>query len=147
MEYTNKRIKKRKKWTFAKKHPLHFFSAIAGGITALLPQLIYWKEVTGSWIYKMGSKWDFLNPHWRVLFGWEKGWFIYTPVTILMVVGLFMLKKAEYKRAVIVFFILNIWIIIAWHDWRFGGSYSCRALTQSLAVMAIPLSALIERIQ
>lgn len=135
------------KWTFLKKHPAHFFAAIAGGITALLPQLIYWKEVTGTWIYKMGSKWDFLNPHWRVLFGWEKGWFIYTPVTVLMVVGLFMLKKTEYKRTVITYFLLNLWIIIAWHDWRFGGSYSCRALTQSLAVMAIPVSSLIEKIQ
>lgn len=145
--HTQTKELRNEKWTFVKKHPVHLFSAIAGGFIALLPQLIYWKEVTGYWIHKMGSKWDFLDPHWRVLFGWEKGWFIYTPVTILMVAGLFMLKRSESRRATITYFLLNVWIIIAWHDWRYGGSYSCRALMQSLAVMAIPLCSLIERIQ
>ncbi len=93
----------------------------------------------------MGSKWDFLSPHWRVLFGWEKGWFIYTPVTMLMVLGFFFIKKNDSSRAILVYFFLNLWIIIAWHDWRYGGSYSTRALTQCLAVLAIPLGSLIEK--
>ncbi len=41
---------------------------------------------------------------------------------------------------------LNIYIIIAWHDWRYGASYSCRALVQSYPVFAFPLAALIEKI-
>jgi hypothetical protein len=31
-------------------------------------------------------------PHFRVLFGGEKGWFIYTPITILFIVGLFLMR-------------------------------------------------------
>ncbi len=41
---------------------------------------------------------------------------------------------------------MNIYIIIAWHDWRYGGSYSTRALMQSYPVFALPFAALIEKI-
>ena len=115
-----------------------------GGILAVLPQLIYWKYATGSWVYNVGSKWHFLNPHWRVLIGFEKGWFIYTPITLFFVVGLFFLRNKPFKRAVTVFFIINTWIIIAWADWRYGGTYSCRALMQSYAILILPLAAAVE---
>jgi len=81
-----------------------------------------------------------------VIIGWEKGWFIYTPVTVLMVIGLFFMKHRNYQRALLTYFILNLWIVIAWHVWRFGASYSARALTQSLAVLSLPLCSLLEKL-
>ncbi len=136
---------KSSKILFLKTHKSQVLAFLGGSFLATLPQLFYWKFVTGNWIHKMSSKWDFLNPHWRVLFGEEKGWFVYTPVTILMVCGLFLMQKREFRKSVLTFFILNTWIIIAWHIWRYGGSYSCRALAQSLAVMALPLGLVVER--
>jgi hypothetical protein len=81
-----------------------------------------------------------------VLFGWEKGWFIYTPIAIFMVIGLFMMRGKSFRRAVLTFCLLNIWIIIAWSDWRYGASYSTRALTQSYPVFALALAAFLERV-
>lgn len=127
-----------------KNNPVHLLLPAIGICLAVSPQLLYWKHATGSWVYDVGSKWDFLNPHFRVLFGWEKGWFVYTPVTLLFVAGLFLLKNKVFKNAVITFCVLNIYIIIAWHIWRYGGSYSCRALVQSYPVFALPLCAGVE---
>lgn len=117
--------------------------AVAGGILAVLPQLLYWRFTTGSFIYDVGSKWYFLNPWFRVLFGSEKGWFLYTPVTILMILGFFYMKYKPFKKAVIIFCLLNIWVVISWSDWKYGASYSTRALVQSYPVFALPLASFI----
>jgi len=132
------------KWSILRKNTWQIPLCIIGGLIGILPQLMYWKRITGSWIYDVGSKWDFLNPHFRVLIGWEKGWFIYTPITIFFVLGFWFLKGKKFKTAVITFCLLNIYIIIAWHIWRYGGSYSTRALVQSYPVFALPLAGFID---
>jgi hypothetical protein len=134
------------KWQLVRRHKSHIASAAIFGLAGILPQLIYWKMATGSFIYDVGSKWEFLSPHFRVLFGWEKGWFIYTPVTVFFIAGMLFLKQLPFRRSVIWFCFLNIYIIIAWHDWRYGGSYSTRALVQSYPVFALPFAALVEKI-
>jgi hypothetical protein len=136
----------KKKWALVKQHRIHILVAVLFGFLGVLPQLIYWKFATGSFIYEVGSKWDFLSPHFRVLFGWEKGWFIYTPITIFFVAGLFFIKDLPFRKSVIWFCLLNIYIVISWSDWRYGGSYSTRALIESYPVLALPFCALIERI-
>jgi hypothetical protein len=133
------------KWALVRAHRKQFAWVAVFGLLALSPQLIYWKTVTGSWVFDVGSKWDFLNPHWRVLIGWEKGWFIYTPITMFFIAGLFFMCDRPWRKSVITFTLLNIWIITAWHDWRYGGSYSARALVQCYPVLALPFAALIER--
>ncbi len=134
------------KWTMVKSNRSHLTGAMAGGLLGILPQLLYWKNTTGSFMFDVGSKWDFLNPHFRVLFGWEKGWFIYTPVTLLFVAGMFFIKKSPFRKSVLWFCLLNIYIIIGWHEWRYGGSYSTRALVQSYAVFALPLAAITDKL-
>lgn len=136
----------KQKWQMVIQNPRFVISLLLGILLALSPQLLYWKKVTGLWIYDVGSKWDFLNPHWRVLFGPEKGWFVYTPITICMVLGLWLIREKKIRYALITFCLLNIYIIIAWHTWRYGGSYSTRALVQSYPVFAIPLCAFVERV-
>jgi len=134
------------KWQLFRQNKSHIIAAALGGFAGILPQLIYWKQVTGSFIYDVGSKWEFLNPHFRVLFGWEKGWFIYTPVTLFFIIGMFFIRQFPFRKSVLWFCLLNIYIIIAWHDWRYGGSYSTRALVQSYPVFALPFAAVAERI-
>jgi len=134
------------KWAAFRAHRTHIVVAVLAAFVAFLPQLIYWKIVTGSWVYDVGSKWDFINPHWRVLVGGEKGWFIYTPITLFFVAGLFYMKGQPWRKSVLTYFLLNTWIIIAWSDWHYGGTYSTRALVQSYPVLALPFAALVERL-
>jgi hypothetical protein len=134
------------KWELVRNHRLHVLFALLGGIIGIFPQLLYWKLASGDWIYNVGSKWFFLNPWWRVLFGFEKGWFIYTPIAIFFILGLFFLKGKPFRKAIIVFTIINIWIIISWSDWQYGASYSTRALIQSYPILALPLAAFLQRV-
>lgn len=139
--------KTREKWQMVKQYKNHIYFLALFGLVGVLPQLIYWKYASGSFVYDVGSAWDFLTPHLRVIIGWEKGWFIYTPITIFFVAGLFFVRKYPFRKAVIYFCLINIYIIIAWRIWRYGGSYSTRALVQSYPVFALAFAAFIEWIK
>jgi hypothetical protein len=136
----------KEKWALVKRHKKQIVCFVLFGFIGVLPQLIYWQIATGWFVYDVGSKWTFLNPFFRVLIGWEKGWFIYTPITIFFIIGLFFIKQYPFKRSVIYFCLLNIYIIISWYDWRYGASYSTRALVQSYPVFALPFAAFIEQL-
>lgn len=144
---THNKASSSEKWALVKSYQKHAYIAMGFGLLGILPQLIYWQHVTGFFIYDVGSAWDFLTPHFRVLFGWEKGWFIYTPVTILFMAGLFFIGKFPFRKAVIAFCLINIYIVISWRDWKYGGGYSTRALVQSYPIFALGLTALITEIR
>lgn len=132
------------KWALVRQHLPQVYAALIGGFVGILPQLLYWKSVTGSWVYDVGSKWFFLNPWFRVLFGFYSGWFIYTPLTILFIAGFRYMKDRPFRKSVITFCLLNIWIIIAWSDWKYGVSYAGRALSQGSPVYAFALASFLQ---
>jgi hypothetical protein len=143
---TQDKATSREKWNLVMVNRSHVYYAVFFGFIGIFPQLLYWKHVTGSFIYNVGSAWDFLTPHLRVITGWEKGWFIYTPVTIFFIIGMFFLRNYPFRKAVLYFCLINIYIIISWRVWRYGGSYSTRALMHSYPVFALSFGAFIERI-
>jgi len=100
---TENKKQKALKWGMVKKNIKHLYWVVGFGLMGILPQIIYWKSITGSLIYDVGSSWRFLTPFFRVLFGFENGWFIYTPITIFFIVGFFFIRKFPFKRSVIVF--------------------------------------------
>ena len=59
--------------------------------------------------------------------------------------ALLRMRDRPWRRSVLWFMGLTIWVVIAWHDWRYGGSYSARALMQCLPVLALPFADLVER--
>ena len=50
------------------------------------------------------------------------------------------MKGKPFRKSVIWFCLINIWIVISWSVWRYGGSYSTRALVQSYPVFALALA-------
>ena len=144
---TQTKESKKEKWQLVKNHKTHIIYAVIFGVIGILPQLIYWKIASGSFVYDVGSKWFFFDPWFRVLFGFTNGWFIYTPITIFFVLGFFFMKKYPFQRSVILFCLFNIWIIIAWSDWHYGATYSTRALVQSYPVFSLALASIIQRIE
>lgn len=138
---THEKEARKQKWQLVRKHLSHVGIVVAFGVLGILPQLIYWKITTGGFVHNVGSKWFFFNPWFRVLFGVNNGFFLYTPITLLFVAGFFLMKKYPFRRSVLTFCLLNIWIIIAWSDWRYGATYSTRAMVQSYPVFALAMGA------
>lgn len=133
----------------------NFLQLIAGVIVLVLIgsiQLFYWKYTTGSWLFysynNAGEGFDFSNPHIiNVLFSFRKGWFIYTPLMLFSVAGFYFLwkSKREIFWPVILYFIVNLYIVSSWTCWWYaGGSYSQRALLSSYAILLLPLGYLIN---
>jgi hypothetical protein len=109
------------------------------------PQFYYWKIVSGSWIVNPYGEEGFFfdNPKiYKGLFGFRKGWLVYTPVMIFAMAGLVFRKRiAVFQPAILTFLILNIYIILSWWCWWYGGSMGMRPMVDSYALMAIPLAA------
>ena len=111
-------------------------------------QLIYWKIYSGHflyWSYGDDQRFNFLRLHIaQLFFSYRKGWFVYTPVMTLSLIGFVSLYR--YKREVFwscfIFTLANLWIVTAWWCWWYGGSFSQRSVVHSYAVLAFPLGAL-----
>ena len=137
------------KLLFYKKQLWPIVASMLVFLLVLMIQCSYWKYVTGKWIYFSyeGEGFDFSDPQiWKGLFSYQKGWFVYTPVAFVAVLGLIPLFR-KYKRLSIViltYLAINIYIVFSWRNWYYGGSFGCRPLIESMAIMAIPLAMLIE---
>lgn len=116
-----------------------------------IPQFIYWKYVTGFWLYYPYGEEGFFWTHpkfYHGLVGFRKGWLIYTPLMILSVVGLFYLKKrvASFSMSIPLFVFINMYIMFSWWCWWYGGSYGMRPMIDSYAILAIPFAISVESV-
>ncbi len=117
-----------------------------------VPQLLYWKSISGEWfLFSYGSDEGFF---WtqpvigRVLFGFRKGWLIYTPLMIFAAAGLFLLRKKarEWKLALPLTIITAIYIVSSWWCWWYGGSFGMRPMIDYYGLMAIGLGAFLSAV-
>ncbi|RSK42673.1 hypothetical protein [Hymenobacter perfusus] len=118
------------------------------GVVAVLPQLLYWKWATGSFIvYSYQEQgFSFLHPHLReVLISFKKGWLVYTPLMLLVPLGLAVLFRQNRQIAVpvLAYGLATLWVVAAWDIWWYGGSFGQRALVSAYAALSLPLAALL----
>ncbi len=136
-------------WLFFKTHFRLVLLIIGICFLLFLPQLLYWKLVSGHYFFNsyIGEKFYFKNPHFLLgLFSFRKGWLLYTPLMGLALLGFIPLYK-HYKHlfaAVFVVSLLFIYIVFSWWCWWYGGSFGQRALIDLYPLLAFPLAALIE---
>lgn len=121
------------------------------GFLMLLPQLLFWKIFMGSWLYFSYTNEGFFwgDPKiWEVLFSYRKGWLIYTPVMIFSLIGIFYMKKyvLEFRFGLILFFILNLYVISSWWCWWYGGSFGMRALIETYPLLLLPFGAFLQHL-
>ncbi len=109
----------------------------------LLPQLFYWYEVTGSWVYYSyqdeGFFWD--RPViLRGLIGFQKGWLTYTPIMFIALCGLIVMKN-RMRNMIIILLALHVYITFSWWCWWYGGTFGQRAMIETYGLLALPLAA------
>lgn len=118
----------------------------------LVPQMLFWKSFANQYLffsYGSNERFYFADPKiWSVLFGWHKGWFVYTPLAFFMVAGLVLMWRQWKQMAlpITIYLLLNIYLISSWWDWGFGGAFGMRALVQTFAFLALPLAFFIRHI-
>lgn len=132
-------------------HKWKMLVIVLAGFLMVLPQLLFWKIYMGSWLYFSYTNEGFFwtEPKvWEVLFSYRKGWLVYTPVMIFSLIGIFFMKKyvSEFRFGLILFFVLNLYVISCWWCWWYGGSFGMRALIESYPLMLLPLGAFLQTV-
>jgi hypothetical protein len=123
------------------------------GIAAFLmwiPQLLYWKEMTGQWIYYSYTSEQFI--YWNqpkiaaVLFDVQNGLFLYSPMVLLMLSGLIPAWKLGRAHAPVIslLFALATYLFASWWAWWFGGAFGHRSYVEYYAILAFPLAYLLN---
>jgi hypothetical protein len=110
-----------------------------------LPQMVYWKYLSGSWLHFSYRDEGFVN--WRspkiaeVLFSPVNGLLTYTPMVIFMLAGLVMmfLQKRQNRWLITCMFVMVTMICASWKMWYFGCSYGQRSFIEYFTLLAIPL--------
>ena len=127
----------------------HVLGAIVVGLLVLSPQLLYWKWVGGSWsLYSYGDEGFLWNEPMigEVLWGYHKGWWVYTPLMFLASLGLFFLPRyaQNFSWALPIYLVINVYIVSCWWCWWYGGSFGMRALLEMSAPLAVAFTALLQ---
>ena len=122
-----------------------FYLAIIVYATCAVPQLIYWKSLTGHWLYySYGPEtFDFKNPKiYAGLFEFKNGWLPYTPIMIFTVIGLVVMvfRRNKMMLATLVFVPLHIYIIYSWWCWNYINGLGSRPMIEAYAILSIPLA-------
>jgi len=109
-------------------------------------QATMWFLQTGDFLLYsyQGYGFNFLDPRFlKILFGYRKGLFIYTPVLFLafLSVAWFAKRKRYFLMFTwIGFFIFITYVLSSWFNWVYGASYGLRAYIDYFTVFFIPLA-------
>lgn len=136
---------------FLRKNTLKILMAAIAAFIVIIPQLIYWKYITGQYVYYSYQDQGFFFNHPHIidgLFSYRKGWLLYTPLMAFAIAGFFILGKYArgFTIAFSAFMVINIYVVYSWWNWWYGGSFGSRPMIDSYGIMAFPLAALIENI-
>ena len=114
--------------------------------------------IQGAFYYLQAGKWwvdsygnegfNFLQPEIvNVLFSFRKGLFIYTPLLLLIVPGIWFYRMREGVFSAISWILTSgiyFWVIASWWYWAYGGSYGMRPVIDFFPFLVLPIAALAE---
>ena len=117
-----------------------------------LPQMIYWKYLSGHWIHFSYGKEGFIN--WRhpriaeVLFSPLNGLIPTTPLLLFMLTGIaaMWIRKIRGRGVISLLFLLVAFICGAWSMWYFGCSYGQRSFIEYYPILSVPLAVAVNGI-
>lgn len=115
-------------------------------LLVFIPQILYWKAVSGNFIVNpyVGEGFDLTKPETlNVLFSIRKGLFFWSPILFLSIAGFFLMKDKlrKYLLPILLFLVINTYLISTWHHWPYGGGFGHRAFVECIALLSIPLTA------
>jgi hypothetical protein len=129
----------------------HLVVIAVAALLVFSPQLFYWKYATGNWFYfsYVGEQFFYDKPHLlEYLVGFRKGWFVYSPLIVLAIGGLFfnLRGKNKFFVATILIVVLMVYLNCSWWCWWFGGGFGARAMIEVYPLLAIGFCCFFETI-
>jgi hypothetical protein len=122
--------------------------SIAFFMLPVIPQMLYWKAISGSYIYySYGNQgFNFLKPHIinGLLFP-SNGWLQYTPVMILAIIGFFFFKKNKalgFANPII--FLLYSYLIYSWFCYQYINGLGSRPMIHLYPLFAFSIAAFLS---
>jgi hypothetical protein len=120
------------------------FFIIAGIV--FLPQLFYWKYLTGNFIFysypgETFRNWN--NPQMlSVWFAPLNGFFLYTPLAIFFMIGIIQMIRNKQPNGIFIglIFLFISYLFSSWQCWYFGGSFGYRPFVEYYALLSVPFA-------
>jgi len=126
-------------------------------VLVFIPQITFWHLTTGDWFvysykYSVGGNETFI--YWnspkifKVLFGVVSGWFIYSPVMLLAMIGLgwMLWKKMTGSLAILVVFLVILYVNASWWCYTFDCAFGYRSFIEYYSLFAIPMALFLQKI-
>jgi MFS family permease len=112
---------------------LCLLAAVAGTFAGFIPQLLSWKTLYGSWfVYSYHGEQMAAWPRYalEILFGLRNSLFLWTPLAIVAVAGLFIgtARREFLAFAGLIVMAGFVWIYGSWECYWLGHSYGMRGL-------------------
>jgi hypothetical protein len=134
-------------WRNLMKHRAAWIGGLVLGLVPWVLQMIYWHHITGHLIvdgyaYKDEHfEWDRMVPG-KVLFSPISGWFVYSPVFLVVVATLLVhaWRNTRTARAILIILSVTVLIYSAWWCWWLGGGYGYRGLIDLYGLLALPFA-------
>jgi hypothetical protein len=131
------------------KQSKYWLGAILAILLLVMIQPVLWFVQTGNWLVwsYQGEGFNFLSPEiLKVLFSYQKGFFVYTPVALPAIFGLFVLwRKSKWQFFWMIGFLITlVWLVASWWNWYYGDSFGQRVFIDFYAVLALLLATAIN---
>lgn len=142
--YNNKRLFVYDLKKLIKKRKRTLFIGIFSCLSVVFIQSMVWFIQTGQLYVKpyQDESFIFSKPHFTdFLFSFQKGFFIYAPVfLVLILLGIIaiIIKKNYWKIGTFfLFFSLSVYVLSSWWTWIYGGSYGSRVMIDYYSVIIL----------
>lgn len=135
---------------FFEKNMISLILMILAFIIIWIPQMYYWKTITGNWF--LWSYGDESFKYWkeprlfRVLFDAWNGWILYSPIVLFPIFNIIYNRNTNlhFERAIIVVLSIATYVFASWWAWWFGGAFGHRCYVEYCALLALPFAASAE---
>ena len=138
-------LMERARFLWQTKKKVFFLLTVA--FLVFLPQMIIWKIATNHFLIITYSydfeRFYFLSPQiLKVLFHPHHGLFIWSPILLFSVLGLWKMEGhlKLYRLPVIFCLLIHLYIVSSWYLWWYAWSFGHRAFVDALGLFALPLA-------
>ncbi len=119
-------------------------------VIMFLPQFLYWKYLTGSWVYytygnETFSYWN-APKIFHLLFAPNNGLILYNPLYLIIVGGMIYLLVKKMTNGILLLSLFSLLVYIggAWSNYSLACGFGGRGFVEYTSILALPLGYIIQ---